>query len=214
MAEGMFKEIKGKTRGRYGFAMIATREIKKGTFIMQEKPQLVWKNPTGVPQNMSESDKELGIAEIKGIHAAFHDMKKSDQDEYLQLWNLYEFLDLTKPVDKWKLENLKNCISLCFPDYTKNGLILAMKIHGIYKSNSSHDDTFVNIKTAKFNHSCNANAIRIVMHSISRNFLLTNFEFILLISNWEFYVWLGGLSGQSTLKNLHKLTKKEKKNIV
>ena len=50
MAEDMFKEIKGKTRGRHGFAMIATKEIKKGTTILQENPQLVWKNPTGVPE--------------------------------------------------------------------------------------------------------------------------------------------------------------------
>ena len=28
MAKEMFKEIKGKTRARYGFAMIATKEIK------------------------------------------------------------------------------------------------------------------------------------------------------------------------------------------
>ena len=162
MAEEMFKEIKGKTRGRYGFAMIATKEIKKGTLVMQEKPQLVWKNPTAVPQNML--DIELGIAEIKGIHAAFHEMKKSDQDEYLQLWNLFEHLDLTNPEDKLKLQNLNNNICLSFPDYTKNGIILAMKIHGIYKSNSDHEEKFVHIKTAKFNHSCNANAIiRIVM---------------------------------------------------
>ena len=78
MAKEMFKEIKGKTRARYGFAMIATNEIKKGTFIIQEKPQLVWKNPTGVPQTEDplEIQKEMGIAEIKGIHAAFNNMKK------------------------------------------------------------------------------------------------------------------------------------------
>ena len=94
-----------------------------------------------------------------------------DQDEYLQLWNYYDHLNLTKPASKSKLENMKSCISTSFPDYTKNEIALAMKIHGIYKSNSSHDDTFVSIKTAKFNHSCNANAIRIVMRSVSRNII-------------------------------------------
>ena len=156
MAEDMFKEIKGKTRGRHGFAMIATKEIKKGTTILQENPQLVWKNPTGVPE---KSDIGLGIAEVRGIHAAFHEMKKSDQDEYLQLWNLCEHLDLTNPEDKMKLQILKNNICLSFPDYNRNEIILAMKIHGIYKSNSNHEETFVYIKTSKFNHSCNANAI-------------------------------------------------------
>ena len=152
----MFNEIKGKTRGRYGFAMIATKEIKKGTFIVQEKPQLVWKNPSGVPQNeySMKIQKELGIAEIKGIHAAFHDMKKSDQDEYLQLWNYYDHLNLTKPASKSKLENMKSCISTSFPDYTKNEIALAMKIHGIYieiykesnRSNSS--STYINFVNA------------------------------------------------------------------
>lgn len=56
---------------------------------------------------------------------------------------------------------MKTNISSAFPDFTKNEIALAMKIHGIYKSNSDHNDTFVSIKTAKFNHSCNANAIKI-----------------------------------------------------
>ena len=175
MAKEMFKEIKGKTRARYGFAMIATKEIKKGTFIIQEKPQLVWKNPTGVPQTEDplEIQKEMGIAEIKGIHAAFNNMKKSDRDEYLQLWNYFDHLNLAKSVSKKKWENMKTNISSAFPDFTKNEIALAMKIHGIYKSNSDHNDTFVSIKTAKFNHSCNANAIKRVIRSVSRNFLLT-----------------------------------------
>ena len=92
-----------------------------------------------------------------------------------QLWNYFDHLNLAKPASKKKWENMKTNISSAFPDFTKNEIALAMKIHGIYKSNSDHNDTFVSIKAAKFNHSCNANAIMRVMRSVSRNFLFTKY---------------------------------------
>ena len=152
-------EIKGK-----GLGCIAIMDIKKGSLILDENPQIC-------PDIKEEM---LSSGWIKSLLKSFYEMNKADQDEYMTLHNKFnnfqdyqnseDFQNCKEIVDK-SLECLKLEIGAIEHDPQKTKEIL--KICNIYLSNSfaTSDgvDIGVRIKTSRFNHSCQPNAVTVQM---------------------------------------------------
>ena len=71
-------EIKGK-----GLGCVALQDIEKGTLILEEKPQCV----ATVGQQFSDGSIQL---DLRSVIQSFGRMSKRDQDEYLELYNKYD----------------------------------------------------------------------------------------------------------------------------
>ena len=63
-----------------GLGCVATKEIKIGTLILEEIPQLV------VPQNIVKKS-ELSLEFMSSLVDTFKKMSKTDQEEFLNLYN-------------------------------------------------------------------------------------------------------------------------------
>ena len=101
------EEVKGKH-----FGCVATEDIQKGTIILQEKPQCI----------ASWSGSRL--KKFENVIEAFNKMSKSDQDDYLKLYNKFtESQTLNGEIKDWIKNNhdISNAI--------------ASSIVGIYISN-------------------------------------------------------------------------------
>ena len=80
-------KIEGKDLG-----CVAVKDIKKGTLILQEKPECF--------ANASEPSK----IDVKRMLDSFHEMSTSDQQEFLKLHNRFESieqLELTTTQKEW-----------------------------------------------------------------------------------------------------------------
>ena len=115
-----------------GLGCVAIDEIKPGTLILKEKPQCVKSN------------------RFEDIITAFYVMKKSDQDDYMKLYNKYK--DQNSPCDPDIVE-YANKFSKLNPEFDRNFI---EDIIGIYKSNAFNQ--YVGIKISRFNHSCVSNS--------------------------------------------------------
>ena len=161
MMSSLYKvtEIKGK-----GLGCIAIMDIKKGSLILDEKPQIC-----------ADIEDGRGSSKwIKSVLKSFYEISKADQDEYMTLHNKFnnfqdyqnseDFQNCKEIVDK-SLECLKLEIGAIEHDPQKTKEIL--KICNIYLSNSfaTSDgvDIGVRIKTSRFNHSCQPNAVTVQM---------------------------------------------------
>ena len=123
---------------RKGFGCIALKNIKKGTLILQEKPQFIAKN---VCQNM------VGI---NGLVESFNCMSQINQEEYLKLHNRY------KNLDEKDIQNL-NWMSWIESNFDDQIMVKHVKnIVGIFNTNKF--ESGVGIKSSRFNHSCSSNA--------------------------------------------------------
>ena len=153
-------EIKGK-----GLGCIAIVDIKKGSLILDENPQIC-------PDIKEEM---LSSGWIKSLLKSFYEMSKTDQDEYMTLHNKFnnfqdyqnseDFQNCKEIVDK-SLECLKLEIGEIEHDPQKTKEIF--KICNIYLSNSFRATSDgvgngVRIKTSRFNHSCKPNAVSMPM---------------------------------------------------
>ena len=125
-------QIPGKDLG-----CVALKDIKKGTLILQEKPQC-FANASGP----SEFD-------VKSLLFSFDQMSNSDKEEFLKLHNRFENLDELALNDKQRqlIESTAK---------SNNELEQIFKIYGIYRTNGF--ETGVGIQFARFNHSCCSNA--------------------------------------------------------
>ena len=146
-------EIEGK-----GLGCVATVDIEKGSLILIENPQICGNTEEGKERSKW----------IKSLLKSFKRMRKADQIEYMALHNKYNnFQDsqiveyhlgliefLKEEVKDWKLE-----IGKIEQNPEKAEEIL--KICCIYSTNSFASG--VNIKTSRFNHSCEPNATPVIM---------------------------------------------------
>ena len=98
---------------RKNFGCVASKDIQKGTIILQEKPQCI--------ANWSGSR----LKKFENVIEAFNKMSKSDQEEYLKLYNKFtESQTLNGEIKDW-LKNNHHDISNA----------KASNIVGIYVSN-------------------------------------------------------------------------------
>ena len=150
-------EIQGKDQG-----CIALEDIRKGTLILEEKPQIVAKN---LGENPDGSDN----LELLSIIEGFGHMNKIEIAEYLKLHN--NFTDSDKVPDQWKLDyaTIKQTLIEKNPsafDLSRFGFVKEfilkqgdqgfIDVIGIYLTNTfSHG---LGIQASKFNHSCCPNA--------------------------------------------------------
>ena len=142
----MEKNIPGK-----GIGCVTTREIKKGTLVLREYPQLL-----APEDDDSVTDKE----QAESIIEAFLEMPDVEQERYLQLHNMYLEFDDNDVLKKWTEGMKQRALSLfqrtdnmTFPNITSNK---AFEVWAIYTTNFFHNG--VCIKMSRFNHCCRPNA--------------------------------------------------------
>jgi len=150
-----------------GFGIVASTFIKKGTVILEEEAQM--------PYLDDEPDLQAIRAEawmnwIKNIMALYNKMTKSDQKEYLELYNQFESVPI-KDNSRWKqlLGTDQSSYENSFKEYLlmfikkmeddKEKVDKIFKIVGIYNSNSTLSDG-LKIKRSRFNHSCRPNTFQ------------------------------------------------------
>ena len=82
MTAEMYKvlPIEGK-----GLGVVATKFIKKGTLILNEKPQISLENDPEIPLEIH----------IRQVISCFYEMSESDQSEYMKLYDKFDS-DLVK----------------------------------------------------------------------------------------------------------------------
>ena len=130
------KLIEGK-----GMGCFALKEIKIGTMILQEKPQLLL--PSG---NWS----------IRDLATSFKQMTDDEDDEYLKLYNRFENINHLNDQDKAKVNKWKQDLGENLVSFDEERLKIILNIIGIYVTNCFENG--VGIKMARFNHSCRSNA--------------------------------------------------------
>ena len=116
--------IKGK-----GLGCIAIKDIKKGTLILQEKPQCK-SNPNA--ENGSQE-------EFQSVIKSFHRMSDENKEKFMGLYDRYESINVEDDLPDWDFGNME-----------------LLKIYQIFKSNSF--EMGVGIQASRFNHSCSSNA--------------------------------------------------------
>ena len=141
--------IEGKNLG-----CVALKEIKSGTLILQEKSQCV------VKPGKFDTD-TLGPTRLKNLLDSFNQMCKSDQEEYLKLYNRFS-IDNSSPTEnqsknqqKEEQTHRRKWLQSC-TDFNNEDIETFLKIDGIYVTNGFENG--VGIKAARFNHSCRSNA--------------------------------------------------------
>jgi len=143
MAEAMteiyeVKEVEGK-----GLGCVALKDIKKGTLILKEVPQMRVSDMT-LPQVIKEASE------------AFNKMNKNDQKEYLSLFDYSIEMDL-RPLPLELKSKLLSQWQRIFEMSKKDEKVF--KVMMIFSSNASAIDATVGLKNSRFNHACRPNAI-------------------------------------------------------
>jgi hypothetical protein len=140
-------EIEGK-----GLGCVAISDIKKGSLILTEKPQLCVESP------------EMSSMWIKRLLKSFYGMSKADQHEYMTLHNSFnnfknfknsEDIQNCKEIRDRQIEAVKFKIGKIEQDPEKAEEIL--KIFGICITNKFQGSVY--FKVSRFNHACQPNAM-------------------------------------------------------
>ena len=127
-------EIEGK-----GLGCVAISDIKKGSLILNENPQIC-----------ADIEDGRGSSKwIKSLLKSFYQMSKTDQLQYLKLHNKFNNSSVGKIIEDFKFK-----IGKIEQDPEKAEEIL--KILGIYSTNIFQGG--VCLKGSRFNHSCQPNA--------------------------------------------------------
>ena len=159
MSSSIYKvtKIEGK-----GLGCVAISDIKKGSLILMEKPQLCVKTEETKGSSMW----------IESLLKSFYEMSNTDRNEYMTLHNKYNNIQnfqnsvdipnckeiLDRKIEE--IEDLKFRIGKFEQNPEKAEEIL--KIVGIYFTNTF--GSYVCFKVSRFNHSCQPNAILIDMN--------------------------------------------------
>ena len=143
-------EIEGK-----GLGCVAISDIKKGSLILMENPQLCF---------VTEERKGSSMW-IKSLLKSFYEMSKAHQHEYMTLHNKFNNLQFLQSMSEdiqysEGMEVLKLEVGKFEQDPEKAEEIL--KIVGIYFANTF--GSYVCFKVSRFNHSCQPNATLIEMN--------------------------------------------------
>ena len=171
-------DVEGK-----GLGCVASTDIKRGSLILNENPQI-----KSVGETLKEARQKGQMAEwIQRLLKSFNQMNKADQLEFMTLCNIYDFqefsldkkrilaemmkeksleidVDLNHSIDKMIVETFKSEIEKFEKDPEKAEKIL--KICNIFGTNNFSDGVAgcgVAIKTARFNHSCKPNATALII---------------------------------------------------
>ena len=132
--------IEGKDLG-----CIASKSIKRGTLISQEKPQCI---ASGRPWDPDW---------IKSVALSFDQMSARDQEKYLKLHNSFNDIESLNDLQKKELLDRKDKIDKAFNFGDSKGKCSNIhNILNIYGTNAYENG--LGIETAMFNHSCNSNA--------------------------------------------------------
>ena len=130
------EQIEGKNLG-----CVALKDIKKGTLILQEKPQVI----------------NNGNAGLSLIHLlnSYNQMSEETQKDYLKLYNRFKDLNDMNEKDK---ENVKQEMEWLRQNLNFDHKVLQriQDIYGIYATNTFEQG--VGIEASRFNHSCCSNA--------------------------------------------------------
>ena len=158
MENPLYKVV--KIQGK-GLGCMALKDIEKGTLILEEKPQCV-----ATFQNNSDGSIQVNP---KSLIQSFGRMSKSDQDEYLKLYNAYndgsvEVQDSDKRIYFLLREEAEAALDSSFGAkiefvhefILEQGYQGFIDVVGIYNSNSTRSG--LGIKASRFNHSCCQNA--------------------------------------------------------
>ena len=147
---GVFKisAIEGR-----GLGWVATTDIKKGSLILNENPQIC---PKG-------EEKVLSADWIKSLLESFDQLNKNNQDEFFTLYNKFNNIKLLQKLGETDiiqmaertLDKLKTAIDTFEWDHEKVKKIL--EICCIYLSNANN--LGLRLKASRINHSCQPNAI-------------------------------------------------------
>ena len=129
-----------------GLGCVALNDIKKGTLILQEKPQCF--------QSANDLSDE-GLIKVKGLIKAYNGMNKDDQEEYLKLHNKFKNLDFLCNEDRKHLKDQRKYLQE-FLFMSPDQIDWFQKIYGIYNSNAF--EMGLGLKSSRFNHSCVSNA--------------------------------------------------------
>jgi len=129
------KDVSGKDQG-----CVALREIKPGTMILQEKPQMFL--PAG----------ELSI---HNLVISFKEMTDFEDEEFLKLHNRFTNFEELTDLDKAKVNDWKHDLEENMKCNKEEGEAI-LDVIGIYITNCF--DNGVGIKMSRFNHSCRSNA--------------------------------------------------------
>ena len=144
------RNISGK-----GFGCFATQNIKRGTMIVAETPQMV------LDKNLLDEKEQIVFnpMTVDNILSSFNSMKKSDQEEFWKLSDKYghESIVCLPMSKKTELRNVYvNRKNLLLQNNSKALSRKALKIFNVYVTNCFSDGLF--IKISRFNHSCRPNA--------------------------------------------------------
>ena len=124
-------EIEGKNLG-----CIAVENIKKGTLILEEKPQCFdGLDPDPDPLQL------FTLKDFQNMLKSFNEMNESEQEDYFKLYNNFE------------QKHWLSSVNLNINDRTKEKL---ENMIGIYVTNAHQKG--VGIQASRFNHSCTPNA--------------------------------------------------------
>ena len=130
-----------------GMGCIAIKDIKKGSLVLRESPQLVLTD-----QMVADYD-NLDHAVIE----SFLEMSKEQQERYLELHNNYDVACI-EDSDNWS-DGMKNDYKAVMPTlmtFPNISLHWAFEVWGIYKTNTFTDGVY--LRMSRFNHSCQPNA--------------------------------------------------------
>ena len=149
-----------------GFGIIASKFIEKGTVILpEEDAQVPFFDEPEELKTVSESVQvvqESWMNWSKEIMDSFNKMKKSDQKEYLELYNQFEYvpesdisqwqehIESNRPISKESCINLWLLKVIKKIEDDKKKAEKIFNIVGIYYTNCLADG--VEIKRARFNH--------------------------------------------------------------
>merc|ERR1712037_10482 len=129
-----------------GISCIAIKDIKRGSLLLREFPQLL------ISDQMIEYDYDNLHNNVIG---SFLNMSEEDQERYMELYNMYD-----EDSENWS-DGIKEILNEAL--LATNGMVFsniskenALKVWGIYKTNAFTNGVFV--KMSRFNHSCHPNA--------------------------------------------------------
>ena len=142
----LFKEenVPGK-----GVGCVAMKNIKKGTLVLRETPQLYF------PEQKEGSSLDAYRENAEAVIEGFTRMSRDDQRKYLELCNNFEG-DRGNWSPGMNIDFdavMKATNNITFPTLCKGK---ALKVWSIYKTNGFPNGVF--LKMSRFNHSCRPNA--------------------------------------------------------
>jgi len=137
-----------------GVGFVATKDIKRGTVIFTESPQL----DLALEEKGKIYDVEFNPILLEKVVSSFNRMKKTDQEDYLKLHNNFDNIHSLPPkkYSLLKTELEMRRLSLNSIEANKEKAEEMIKIFNIYGSNAFLNGVY--LKMSRLNHSCRPNA--------------------------------------------------------